>query len=115
MRAHRKLVKSLVKDAEEISDQQTIAKAGLMHMALGIAGEVGELIDAIKKHVIYDQPLDLNNLIEELGDLEFYLEGLRQELHLSRDRCLRANIHKLRKRYGQRYSDTAARARADKT
>lgn len=87
----------------------------LIHMTLGISGEAGELLDAVKKAVIYGQPLDLDNVIEELGDLEFYMEGLRQALQISRQQCLLQNFRKLmHKRYPDGYSDAAALARADK-
>ena len=51
-------------------------------MVVGVSGEAGELLDAVKKAVIYRKPLDLENVIEELGDLEFYMEGLRQGLEI---------------------------------
>jgi NTP pyrophosphatase (non-canonical NTP hydrolase) len=87
-----------------------------MHMAIGISGEAGELLDAIKKQVIYRKPLDRENVLEELGDLEFYMEGIRQGLGITREQCLAANIAKLGKRYeGMRYTDTAAQERADKS
>lgn len=44
--------------------------ADLMHAAIGIAGEVGELLEACTP----------GNLQEELGDLEFYVEAAFQEL-----------------------------------
>ncbi len=85
-------------------------------MAIGISGEAGELLDAIKKQVIYRKPLDRENVLEELGDLEFYMEGIRQGLGITREQCLAANIAKLGKRYeGMRYTDTAAQERADKS
>lgn len=84
-------------------------------MTMGISGEAGELLDAIKKGVIYRKPLDRENIIEELGDIEFYLEGLRQQLHISREETLLANINKLSKRYEKlSYSNDAAQTRADK-
>jgi NTP pyrophosphatase (non-canonical NTP hydrolase) len=86
-----------------------------MHMAIGISGEAGELLDAIKKQVIYRKPLDRENVLEELGDLEFYMEGIRQGLGITREQCLEANIAKLGKRYeGMKYTDGAAQERADK-
>lgn len=64
---------------------------------------------------IYRKELDRENVIEELGDLEFYLEGIRQGLGLTREECLEHNIRKLSKRYeGLKYSDKAAQDRADK-
>ena len=83
-------------------------------MALGIAGEAGEIVDAIKKHVIYNKDLDMKNIIEELGDLEFFMEGLRSCLDLSRDMILEENWQKLSVRYKNGYSDSAAQIRADK-
>lgn len=85
-----------------------------VHMALGIAGEAGELVDAIKKHVIYNQPLNIVNVIEELGDLEWYMEGLRASLGITREQTLTQNIAKLNKRYPKQYTDADAQNRADK-
>lgn len=86
----------------------------LMHAAVGIAGEAGELLDAVKKTWAYGKPLDLDNVIEELGDLEFYMQAMRLHLLLTRDSIIEANILKLEKRYPTGYSDAAALARADK-
>jgi len=84
-------------------------------MAMGISGESGELLDAIKKHTIYGKELDLENVIEELGDIEFYMEGLRASLGITRGQVLRANTAKLLKRYSKgSYSNEAAIAREDK-
>ena len=64
---------------------------------------------------IYGKPLDRENVIEELGDLEFYMEGLRQGLGITREETLQANVAKLGARYAAgKYSDKAAIARADK-
>jgi NTP pyrophosphatase (non-canonical NTP hydrolase) len=85
------------------------------HMAVGIAGEAAELLDAILTSFAEGTPLDLENVIEELGDIEFYMSGLRQQLQISRDEVLQANINKLSVRYeGLKYSDDAAKIRADK-
>lgn len=112
----------------------------LWHMAVGIAGEAGELLDVIKKICIYNKPVtdELRaNIVEELGDIHFYVTGYEQgepleprlkrflvaELNIIYDAfeistadVEAANIAKLGKRYeGLRYSDAAAIARADKT
>jgi NTP pyrophosphatase (non-canonical NTP hydrolase) len=47
------MVKALVKSGEVIANEMTGSNAHLLHMAVGIAGEAGELLDAIKKAVIY--------------------------------------------------------------
>ena len=51
----------------------------LEHASLGLIGECGELADAWKKHIIYGRELDLENVIEELGDLRFYLQMAMNE------------------------------------
>lgn len=90
-------------------------KLNLLHGAVGVSGEAGELLDAIKKHWVYNKPLDVNNVLEELGDILFYMEVIKVELGISTLDILEANIAKLTKRYiGEKYSDAAAQARADK-
>ena len=46
------------------------------HACLGIIGEIGELADAIKRWRIYENPLNQENVLEELGDLRFYMQML---------------------------------------
>lgn len=52
----------------------------LIHMALGVIGEFGELVDAVKKVVVYDKPVDQTNLVEEIGDVLWYYAGMHAEL-----------------------------------
>lgn len=114
-RKHADMVLALAKPGFDIIQQMTDEQAHALHMAAGSSGEAGELLDAIKKWAIYQKPLDLNNVIEELGDLEFYLEGLRRGLCISREQTLMHNMEKLAKRYpSYRYSNADAIARADK-
>ena len=109
-------VAKLAKPGHSIILELTPDAAHNLHMAVGIAGESGELLDAVKKQAIYGKPLDLENVIEELGDLEFYMQGLRDGLGITRDEVLLANIAKLSRRYPQAsYSNQAAQDRADKS
>ncbi len=109
------MVAKLVKPGKTIKDELTPEDAHLMHMVIGVCGEAGELLDAIKKKVIYRKELDINNVIEELGDLEFYLEGIRQIINVSREQILQGNIDKLSIRYNKlQYSDASAQEREDK-
>jgi len=111
---YTEFVRSRAKNPVIIDESLTPNKVNLIHMQMGISGEAGEITDCIKKHTMYNQPLDLDNLIEELGDLEFYLEGLRQELKIDRDTIIQKNIKKLSSRYPQGYSDKDAQERKDK-
>lgn len=112
---HPTLVTALAKPGEDIKANLSPLDCEILHMLVGIAGEVGELIDPLKKAVIYRLPIDLINAVEELGDLEFYLERLRQLLGVTREQTLEANIVKLQKRFKEKqYSDQAAQERKDK-
>ena len=112
---HPELVAALKKPGDQIIKELTPGGADLLHMAVGVSGEAGELLDAVKKKTIYNKPLDIENVIEELGDLEFYMEGIRQILCITREQCLEHNIAKLSKRYAAgKFSNEQAAARADK-
>lgn len=87
-----------------------------LHAALGVAGEAGELADAIKKEHIYNKPTDRTNIVEELGDLRFHIQAVQQLYGISEQEVLQQNANKLCVRYKSlRYSDEAAISRADKS
>lgn len=113
--AHKRIVKDLAKKGNDILKEMNDTQAELAHMAMLITGEAGELCDAIKKHVIYQKPLDIANVVEELGDIEWTLERIRQLLSIDRTHTLMSNIEKLKKRYPNlSYSNNHAQERADK-
>ena len=110
-----KMTAALSKAGSDIINELSPEKADLLHMAVGVAGEAGELLDAVKKATIYNKPLDRENMIEELGDLEFYMSRVRQLIGVSRDEILEHNYAKLSKRYAKgQYSNEQAQERADK-
>lgn len=90
-------------------------QAELLHAAIGLAGEAGELLDAVRKHVFDGQPLDTKNCVEELGDLLFFFEAMRQCFDwVTLDVLMVTNMNKLDERFKDGYSDKAAQERADK-
>jgi len=113
--AHASMVTTLAKPGIAIFLSLDEKKCHLWHMATGIGSEAGELLGAFKAHIAYEKPLDIENVIEELGDLEFFLRGLRDALGITRESTLKANMHKLSKRYQSGYSNEAGIARADKS
>ncbi len=105
---YREFVSTLIKKFEDWRLEH-------IHAAIGVCGEAGELGDAIKKHAIYGKEPDIKNIIEELGDLEFFMQDIRTKYGISRSITLQANADKLCDRYkGLVYSDDAAIERADK-
>jgi NTP pyrophosphatase (non-canonical NTP hydrolase) len=112
---YEQFVQSIIKPGHDILVQLTPLQASILHMAVGVSGEAGELLDAIKKHAVYQKQLDFDNVREEAGDILFYLTGLLNELGLTINECMEANVEKLSKRYPEkRYTNEAAIARADK-
>lgn len=114
-KSYSDFVMSLCKKGTDICQELTPIRAHTLHMAVGVAGEAGELLDAIKKGAIYGKNLDYPNIIEELGDIEFYMEGLRCGLGITRDEVIEANVRKLSARYpNNTYTNEDAVKRADK-
>jgi NTP pyrophosphatase (non-canonical NTP hydrolase) len=84
----------------------------LVHAAMGISGEAGELVDAVKKHVAYGQELDTVNVIEELGDLMWYITLAADAVGSSLRNVMLRNVSKLNKRYRSgAFSETEASTR----
>jgi len=108
-------VMSLCKPGQNVKDDLTFGTAHLLHMAIGVAGESGELLDAVKRCAIYGKELDMENVVEELGDLMFYMQGIMQSLGITQETVIIRNKLKLVKRYESGYSNSAAQARADKS
>ena len=111
---HEALVKRLAKPGEWIRETLTPEGANLWHMGTGVCTESGEIMDTVKKHVIYQQVLDRGNLVEEIGDLLFYVQGILSHIDVPLHHVLAKNIQKLEQRYGPTYSDEAAKERKDK-
>lgn len=112
---HDDMVRRLAKPGAQIKTLLSPSQADLWHHATGIATEAGELLDAAKKVAIYQLSPDRENIIEELGDLEFYMAGVRNNLGITREETLVHNMEKLARRYPHyEYSDGKATTRADK-
>jgi NTP pyrophosphatase (non-canonical NTP hydrolase) len=106
---------AMAEDAHRLKDfKPTPSQCELLHAAIGVAGEAGELLDAVRKHVFDGQPLDGDNIIEELGDLCFYLEAAMQAIKMKRADIEELNMAKLFERYKDGYSDQQAQERKDK-
>ena len=69
--------------------------------SMGLAGETGELIDALKKWVAHGHELDLSHVESELGDV----------LDLRLADVAEANVEKLQQRYGDKFSGAKSRNR----
>lgn len=77
----------------------------LLHSLIGLSGEVGELAAAIQRWLYYGKELDKTNIIEELGDLCWYLAQACRAMDVQLEDVMAANIAKLKFRYPERYTD----------
>lgn len=74
-----------------------------------------EILDTVKKHVVYNQDLDRNKIIGLISQLDHAMAGVRRRFCFARIDVLQGNIDKLSTRYEKlQYTDEAAAARADK-
>lgn len=71
----------------------------LINGALGLAGEAGEVVDIIKKHVQYGKALDVTLLKEELGDMLYYAGLLMLAIDTDFKEVMEMNTAKLLKRF----------------
>lgn len=82
--SHPELVSALVKPGATIAAEMTPQEADLWHAATGAMGEAVEILEAHMDALTFSRPVDAENVLEELGDMEFYLEQLRQNLSIDR-------------------------------
>ncbi len=79
------------------------ANLGLLYPSLGLAGEVGEVLNKIKKIFRDNDGFTSEEvrqaLKDELGDVLWYLAVLSSELELPLEEIAEQNIEKLRRRH----------------
>jgi NTP pyrophosphatase (non-canonical NTP hydrolase) len=93
---------------ERVSKPETIR---LLHAAIGLATESGELLDMLKKHIFYGKPLDLVNAKEEIGDSMWYTALVIDVLQTTMDEVMTVNIEKLAARYPEKFTEFHAENR----
>ena len=71
----------------------------IINAALGLSGEVGEVNDLLKKHMFQGHELNKDDLINELGDIAWYLAEAATALDIPLEVILEKNIEKLKQRY----------------
>lgn len=72
--------------------------AKIFYPTLGLAGEVGEICEKIKKYVRDGRELDKDDLTKELGDVLWYLSALSGDLGINLEDVAIKNYEKLKSR-----------------
>jgi len=90
---------------------------GLVHACEGFFTEGGECMSEVKRMHQYGKALTPEihaHLVEEVGDLMWYVALAAEHLGVSMHSIAKQNIEKLAKRFPDKFSGEAAEARADK-
>jgi len=73
----------------------------LAMLGLGVSCEASEVADVLKKIIFQGHEFNKEELVKELGDLEWYVTHLKETLDISSDYVRLKNIEKLKERYPQ--------------
>ena len=98
------LMQHVISDCEENPDSDKVA--WMLEGALGLSGEVGEVVDILKKSIFQGHPLDVRKVALELGDVMWYLALLAHSIGYNLDEVTKMNIEKLKNRYPNGFSTT---------
>ena len=71
----------------------------VLNGVLGLAGESGECCDIVKKNRFQGHELNKEHLIEELGDVMWYIAETASGLGVTLEEVAQYNLDKLHKRY----------------
>ena len=76
----------------------------VLNGVMGLAGESGECVDIMKKHLFQGHALDREKLMDELGDVLWYLAITTDGLGYQLEDIANHNIIKLVKRYPEGFN-----------
>lgn len=98
--------------------KRTRYSTGIPHMdclniAIGIAGEAGEIADLVKKWQFHGHNLDTIKVRDELGDLLWYIAWMASLFRWDLSTIAEENIKKLEKRYPDGFSTQDSITRRD--
>lgn len=71
----------------------------ILNGVLGLAGESGECVDMVKKHLFQGHELNKEHMAKELGDIAWYLAVAADAIDYDLETIMQMNVDKLMKRY----------------
>lgn len=89
--------KALRTEARIVKD--TVPYTRLIEALMGLSGETGEAIDALKKVLFQGHDFDRVRIARELGDIAWYLALAADAIGCGLEDIFKMNIEKLEKRY----------------
>lgn len=79
-----------------------------MSWSLAIAGEAGELANLTKKVFVHGHPYDQDKVIDELGDILWYIAVYADGIGVSLSEIAERNLAKIARRYPDGFSTDAS-------
>lgn len=88
------------KEYQELAKTTAIypESAKISYPCIGLAGEVGEICEKVKKHIRDGKVLDTEDLKKELGDVLWYLSAIASDLGIDLEDVATTNYEKLKSR-----------------
>lgn len=86
----------------------------LWYLALGLTGEAGEVADLVKKFERHAKPFDRARIIDELGDVLWYLAVMARASGTTLLEVAQHNVAKLERRYPSGFAPRGGGAAADR-
>ncbi len=80
-------------------NHEATQKEALSNYSMGLAGESGEVLEALKKFLYHGHPLVMKDIEKELGDVLWYLTAIAEELEIDMEYVAQRNVKKLQARY----------------
>lgn len=90
--------------AQRTSNPQLSDIEKLHNGLMGLNGEAGECIDILKKHDFQGHTLAIDKILDELGDVLWYVAEAAIGINVSLEEIAQHNIAKLRARYPAGFS-----------
>lgn len=109
-------IQDFSRHVEGFMRQDPDAKWQLCNFAMGLAGEIGEFVDLIKKTLFHGESIPRSQVTKELGDILWYWFALCISLGFDPEDIMEENIKKLQERHkGNSFNPENALAAKRKT
>ena len=88
--------------------QGIVDVGGIINACLGLAGEVGEVNDMIKKTIFHRHQIEGEDIKKEISDCMWYIALMCESFGFNMNEIAEINIEKLKKRYPDGFSEKAS-------
>lgn len=92
-------------EASRTIPQDRWFNTNVANFSMGLSGEVGEVVDHLKKFLYHGHELDKKEVEKELGDILWYLSSMATVMNMDLSQIAKNNINKLKKRYPDGFSE----------